>query len=99
MDDDDGSETGSESMFQTAPDDEELADTTDNKTAALVDKPLDDMDGFESDASSDILQPTQVMDIWYSFRHSFLLTFKPYHHKQSLTGVYRSHQVVVLVLL
>ncbi|XP_060580787.1 mediator of DNA damage checkpoint protein 1-like, partial [Ruditapes philippinarum] len=55
--DDDGDETGSESMFQTAPGDEVLDNSTDaaEKTEG---KPLDD-DDYASDASSDILEPTQ----------------------------------------
>ena len=47
-------------MFQTAPGDEEL-----DEPVQAPDKPLGDpdeeaADGFESDASSDILEPTQV---------------------------------------
>ncbi|KAL4236029.1 Mediator of DNA damage checkpoint protein 1 [Mactra antiquata] len=50
-DDDDGSETGSESMFQTAPDDDDIP--TDNKHG--------NDDDYASDGSSDILEPTQPM--------------------------------------
>ena len=47
-------------MFQTAPDDEELVLTPENKLKT-PDKLPDDEDGFDSDGSSDILQPTQVV--------------------------------------
>ena len=50
-DNDSGSETGSESMFETAPITQEL----DEPTLKL---PVDT--DYQSDASSDILQPTQV---------------------------------------
>lgn len=58
-------------MFQTAPDDEELVNPADDKTE-LVDKLPEDEDGFESDASSDILQPTQVGKKYISVRLVFL---------------------------
>ncbi|XP_053394167.1 mediator of DNA damage checkpoint protein 1-like isoform X2 [Mercenaria mercenaria] len=54
---DDGDETGSESMFQTAPDDEEL-DNSVETNERTEDKPPDEED-YASDASSDILEPTQ----------------------------------------
>ena len=55
---DSGSETGSESMFETAPIDQEPDEATDERTLKL---PFDN-DDYQSDASSDILEPTQVCD-------------------------------------
>ena len=54
--DDSGSETGSESMFETAPINETIEETKEQATLRL---PVDT--DYHSDASSDILEPTQVV--------------------------------------
>ncbi|WAR23613.1 MDC1-like protein [Mya arenaria] len=56
---DDSDETGSESMFQTAPSDEMLDETREEPVNAESRLLGDPDEGLESDASCDILEPTQ----------------------------------------